>query len=40
MEMVKDSIKTIEKRFEGKWSDNALAENCWNLMTDIINAYH
>ena len=37
MNMVKDSI---EKRFKGKWSENALADYCWNLMTDEATAHH
>ena len=34
------AIATIEKRFKGKWSENALADYCWNLMTDEANAHH
>ena len=34
------NIATIEKRFKGKWCRNALADNCWNLMTDKENAHH
>lgn len=33
-------IATIEKRYKGKWSVNALADYCWNLMTDEPNAQH
>ena len=33
-------IATIEKRFKSKWSENALADYCWNLMTDEANAHH
>ena len=31
---------TIEKRFDVKWIENALAFYCWNLMTDEANAHH
>ena len=33
-------IATIEKRFRGEWSENALADYCWNPMTDEANAHH
>ena len=33
-------IATIEKRFKGKWNENALADYLWNLMTDEPNAHH
>ena len=33
-------IATIEKKFKGKWSKNALADYCLNLMTDEANAHH
>ena len=33
-------IATIQKRFKGKWSENALVDYCWNLMTDEANAHH
>ena len=33
-------IATIAKRFKGKWSENALADYGWNLMTNKENAHH
>ena len=33
-------IAEIEKRYQVKWSVNALADYCWSLMTDEPNAYH
>ena len=33
-------IATIEKRFKSKWSKNASADYCWNLITDEANAHH
>ena len=32
-------VAIIEKRFKGKWSENALWNYCWNLMTDDRRAY-
>ena len=34
------NIAIIKKSLEGKLSENALADYCWNLMTDEANAHH
>ena len=31
-------IAEVEKKYQGKWSVNALADYCWNLMIDKPNA--
>ena len=33
-------IAGIEKRYQGKWSGNALADYCWSFMTHESNAHH
>ena len=33
-------IVEIEKRYQGKRSVKALADYCWGLMTDKLNAHH
>ena len=39
-EIFHQDIAIIEKRFKGKWSENPLADYCWNLITDEANAHH
>ena len=34
------NIAEIEKRYQGKWSMNALAGYCWSLVTNETNAHH
>ena len=33
-------IAIVENRFKGEWSENALTDYCWYLMTDEANAHH
>ena len=33
-------IAEIENRYQSKWSVNASADHCWNLMIDEPNANH
>ena len=37
---IHQDIAKREKRYQGKWTVNALADYCWSLMTDELNAHH
>ena len=39
-ERFNQDIAEIKKRYQGKWSVNALADYCWSLMTDEPNAHY
>ena len=33
-------IKTMEKRYQGRWNTNMMADYCWSLKRDVLDTEH